>query len=259
MSNTNIIEPKIQLTTHRQENIDAIMSSITNDQYDDVAQFNERADMGQEYVKAAGSDDLLDFVKRNIKYPALEIGAGSGDYTIRNGIVCQYYLEPSQQRVQRLLKVLQEYNIAHCNSIAQTVIAGVMEYIPEDIIEDGSLLSIVFLNGFWQVRSDYECLIEANRKLAIDGRLIFNLAQNDNEDLICGRVIGYKNYLRILREFGFEIYEARDEGFICARKVKNFDPRDLRKLQLIRVEGSGDNATYKAANFFPDGRDATLL
>jgi hypothetical protein len=192
-------------------------------------------------------------VKRNIKHPALEIGAGSGDYTIRNNIVCDYYLEPSKSRAASLVKLILDTQ-QDVPQKPSRVIAGLMECIPDEI-ENGSLESVLFLNGFWQVRSDYECLIEVNRVLAIGGRFIFNLAQNDDEDLICGRVIGYKNYLRILKEFGFEIYEARDEGFICVRKVKDFDPRDLRKLQLVKNE----SGSYEALNFFPDGRDANLL
>lgn len=239
------------IKSFRTENIEALTQAILEDEYNDVAQFEARESHEQSYTKDGDSDELLQFVKRNIKHPSLEVGAGSGDYTIRNGIVCDYYLEPSNTRVASLSELLS-------NPLYKTpvdhVFFGVMEYIPDEI-GNGSLQSVLFLNGFWQVRSDYECLIEANRVLSIGGRFIFNLAQNDDEDLICGRVIGYKNYLRILKEFGFEVYEARDEGFICVRKVKDFDPRDLRKLQLVKKT----SGFYEALNFFPDGRDANLL
>lgn len=238
----------------REENINALTQAILEDQYSDAAQIEAREEHEQSYTKGAEGDALLSFVKRNIKHPALEVGAGGGDYTIRNNIVSEYYLEPSKSRADRLTKLIAATQVDSVLKNSIQVIAGLMECIPDEI-QDGSLECVLFLNGFWQVRSDYECLIEVNRVLAIGGRFIFNLAQNDDEDLICGRVIGYKNYLRILKEFGFEIYEARDEGFICVRKVKDFDPRDLRKLQLVKNE----SGSYEALNFFPDGRDANLL
>lgn len=230
----------------RPENITALAQSIFADEYEDDSQLLARNDLGQNYA----DDDLIAFVRRNLIQPSLEIGCGTGTYLLNAGIAMYAYLEPSAVRLEQLKLNLKATTVPLPNPYAHK--QGVIEAIP---FAPGEFRCVVFLNGFFQVRSDYEALIEVNRVLQVGGRFIFNIRQDDHEDIICGRILGVRNYIRILKEFGFEAYEARDNGFICARKFKEFDARDLRKLQLVKTA----DGTYRALNFFPDGRDANLV
>jgi hypothetical protein len=246
----------------RTENIRALYEAISQDEYDDTAQEETRTELGQQYAP----DALIEFTQRNLKSPWLEVGPGSGSYLAGRGIIADRFLEPSFSRLQTLRRRLVNGSPGlSVREVEQVVVHGVLECIPSVLFEglsgffsncgkDG-FNAIVFLNGFFQVRSDYECLIEVNRALNLGGHFIFNLSVDDTEDAICGRVLGVNNYVRVMREFGFDTVEVRSNGFMCFKKVKEFDPRDLRKLQLA----AGEDGQYRALNFFPDGRDRSLV
>lgn len=256
-SDVDAVPTSTSISLSREENLRALYSAISEDEYDDTAQEETRNELGQQYAP----DELVEFVRRNLLSPWLEVGPGSGTYLARQGLVANRFLEPSKHRCLALKVTLVDLGLPVCLA-SGIVTQGVLECIPKRCFTDLSSTDtsarfncIVFVNGFFQVRSDYECFIEVNRALNIGGRFIFNLVVDDNQDAICGRVIGVNNYIRVLREFGFDTVEVRPNGFICVKKVKEFDPRDLRKLQLA----VGTDGRYRALNFFPDGRDSNLV
>ena len=223
----------------RQENIMALYRAIRGDQYDDRAQAEAKGDL---------PDDLVVFVKRNVlSGNILECGCGSRCLALY-GVGVTHALEPSEHMFQRQVKSLDK------SDIMVEVRQGVVECIPDDWIRSG-FSTVIFLNGFFQVRSDYEALIEVNAALRIGGRFIFNLYTDDSEDIVCGRVLGLRNYIRVLREFGFSPVEVRETGMVCVEKTRAFDPSHLRKLQLVEAS----DGLYKAMNLLPNSRDQGLL
>lgn len=223
----------------REENLWVLQQAILSDQYDDGAQAKAKGEL---------SPDLVAFVKRNILTGnVLECGCGSRCLALY-GVGVTHALEPSEHMLERLVRILDK------SDIVVEIEQGVVECIP-DKWRRSEFSTVIFLNGFFQVRSDYEALIEISATLRIGGRFIFNLYTDDSEDIVCGRVLGLKNYLRILNEFGFAIVEVREPGMICVEKARPFDPNYLRKLQLVEVE----DGLYKALNLLPDSRDQGLL
>lgn len=223
---------------YRQENIDALYKAISGDEYEDAPQLEKQISRANSEFR----DNVLKFILRNLvdkRFPyalsrTLECGPGSG--TFLPEFMATHYLEPSLVMINGLKKKVKSMRFS------PIIEQGVMEYIPWEKLDN-----IVFANGFFQVRSDYEALIEVNRALNDGGRFIFNLRVDDSEDIVCGRVLGFNNYIRVLKEFGFEPVEVRkDEGFICVEKVADFTPKMLRKLQLIEVEKN----RYIIKNFY---------
>lgn len=211
----------LRLFKHR--NIRMLFDAVSGDAYSDQAQEVQREVHGQDYTVP----ELVAFVKRNVQYPSMEAGPGSG-YLATHGIHSSSYLEPSFNMCSRLRE-----NLAKLGATG-VVVNGVLECIPENLPHYGELRSIIFVNGFFQVRSDYECLIEVNTALAIGGRFILNVLPDDSTDIICGRVLGVRNYARLIAQFGFVPVEVLPEsGFICMEKVEHFDPKFLSKLQRV--------------------------
>lgn len=124
---------------------------------------------------------------------------------------------------------------------------------------------VMFLNGWFQVRSDYEAFLEANRVMRTGGILVINLYSDDDTDIICGRVLGPKNYIRVAKEFGFELQAwhqnvgawqgIRNNNLLVFRKEEDCRVERLRKLQLVRQA----DGNYKANNLDISGRDSILL
>ena len=222
---------------YREENIQALAEAIMGDQYNELSQIDAVGDEPKEVV---------DFINRNIEgvtdnQKILEIGCGSGRLLGKVNIT--HTLDASSAMIERL-----KARIASLNLNVVTA-QGFAEYIPYEEKFD----AVIFMNGLFQVRSDYEAFIEINRALRIGGRFIFNLYADDSFDIICGRVIGVNNYVRVLEEFGFKLVEKRKSGHVAVEKVSDFDLRMLRKMQLIK-----ENGGYKLLNFHPD-RDGKYL
>jgi hypothetical protein len=225
----------------REKNIRALADAIQGDEYDDMAQYTEK--LGNIH------EGWIEFVRRNVQQPMLECGPGRG-LLVKCDIVAQAFIEPSRTMIKGLTQTLAEKFKGDVPR--PEVVNGVIECIPNQLTNYGKFGSVVFLNGFFQVRSDYEALIEVNHALRMGGVFIFNLYTDDQQDIVCGRVLGANNYLRIVREFGFDVREFRpEEGLFCIVKVREFDMRELRKLQLVRQP----NGMYVANNFLPQTRD----
>ena len=222
---------------YREENIQALAEAIMGDQYNELSQIDAVGDEPKEVV---------DFINRNIEgvtdnQKILEIGCGSGRLLGKVNIT--HTLDASSAMIERLKARITSLNL---NVVTAQ---GFAEYIPYEEKFD----AVIFMNGLFQVRSDYEAFIEINRALRIGGRFIFNLYADDSFDIICGRVIGVNNYVRVLNEFGFSLVEKRKSGHVAVEKVSDFDLRMLRKMQLIK-----ENGGYKLLNFHPD-RDGKYL
>lgn len=235
----------VNFRLYKEKNIRALADAIQGDEYNDEAQYEQK-------VQNIHSD-WIDFVKRNIAEPWLECGPGRG-LLLHHGLRADAYIEPSNVMVKGLTHTLATMCLD--SSRPYTVVHGVIECIPETLNHYGEFASVVFLNGFFQVRSDYEAFIEVNRALKIGGTFVFNIYPDDSQDIICGRVLGPNNYLRIAREFGFDVQEFRaSEGLFALVKVKNFDFRDLRKLQIV----SRSDGSFDVKNFLPHTRDSKYV
>jgi SAM-dependent methyltransferase len=182
----------------------------------------------------------------------LEVGCGSGDLFGRYGIT--HGVEPNPRRFAEATK-----KGAGCVAVAR----GVSECLPYG---DGEFAALIMLNGFFQVRSELESLIEFNRVLRIGGRLILNLLTDDRVDVVCGRVVGWRNEVRLAGQFGLGLLAAHthDAGprfpdgsqqettVLVFEKVRHFDPRYLRLPQVV-----GD-PTAVIRNYVPE-RDWRLI
>jgi SAM-dependent methyltransferase len=222
---------------YREENIKALAEAIVGDEYNELSQIDA---IGDE------SPDVVNFILRNIESTnespsILEVGCGSG--RLLGLVPITHTLDASSSMIERLKKRISDKGLNVVTS------QGFVECIPYEDKFD----AILFMNGFFQVRSDYEAFIEINRSLKLGGRFIFNLYADDSFDIICGRVLGVNNYIRIMKEFGFSLVEKRKTGHICVEKVAEFNLKNLRKMQLIK-DGEG----YKILNFSQD-RDGIYL
>jgi len=207
---------------YREENIQKIIGAIELDEYDDSTQDKN---VGQEDFELV-VDKFLDL--NVLPGQVLEIGCGSGDSLGKYGIT--HGIEPCEKRFNR------------AKEKGFDVRRNVAEYIE---FEDHKFDTVLMINGFFQVRSDYEALIEINRVLKIGGRFIINLLINDDIDIILGRCLGYKNYIRLMNQFGFELvaYNKHNAGkrftpaeqigvVIAMEKVRDFDNRYLNLPQV---------------------------
>jgi SAM-dependent methyltransferase len=211
---------------YREENIKMIMGALDDDEYDDTAQdeavkFDEIPSEAHNFLKLFLKD----------KAPVLEIGCGSGDLFGRYGIT--HGAEPSKKRYE---------------AAAKKGTAEVRRCVSEALVWDDKFFeAVMMLNGFFQVRSDYESLIEVNRVLRVNGVFIFNLITNDKIDVVCGRCLGPNNYLRLLTQFGFELIgriemdagprffpQIQSTEYMAVQKVRDFDPKWLSLPQVPR-------------------------
>lgn len=238
-------QPELRL--YREENIRRILSALDADQYDDVLQ-----------DEAVNQDDFLPPLARFLDLfvqqgKVLEIGCGSGASIGKFGI--NYGVEPCEKRYRAAARKAQHSDdVPECR-IKRNVVEC-LEF-PAAFFD-----TVLMINGWFQVRSDYEALIEVNRVLRLDGSFIFNLLTNDEQDIICGRCLGPKNYARLVEQFGFErqAWAAHNAGdrfvpdsqistVLAFRKVREFDERWLSLPQVNREH---------ITNYVPD-RDWKLI
>lgn len=245
--------------TYRKQNIQLLAQAIEGDQFCDAQQYEQAREQADSRILPM----LVDFVNRNLtdlpQGKLLEAGCGSG-LLLKDIPGINYLMDPSKAMLQRADALVAQLGLTHVQ-----LLNGVTEYID---LESNTLRAVIFLNGFFQVRSDYESLIEINRVLTMGGRFIFNILCDDSNDIICGKVHGLKNYVRTCREFGFEVVEQRrvgEHGLICIEKVAAFAPEMLRKLQLVPAQPPEHERQlnvkyegYKLLNFYAP-RDGKLL
>ena len=225
---------------YRDINIKELYQAILNDEYMEEEQ---KDNMNIELYEPSG---LVEFINRNIYgNNVLEIGCGTGKSFEVFPIT--YAIEPCKKR----------YEIAVENIYGVEVRQGVVECIPFNNIDT------VLCIGTWnQIRSDYEALIEVNNSLNDNGIFIFDI-WSDDVDLVVGRSYGPRNYIRMVKDFGFELVEVREFSFfskwrqsmatrygIAVRKVHQFDYHYLMKPQVTSKD--------RIRNFHPN-RDADLL
>lgn len=206
----------------KEENIKKILEAIQLDEYDDSLQ-DKKIDQDDFIIEV---DKFLDIFLQ--KGTSLEIGCGSGDSMEKYNI--SYGIEPCEKRYlsakKKGLDIKQ--NVSEC-----------IEF------NDNYFDSVIMINGFFQVRSDYESLIEINRVLKTNGNFIVNLLINDNIDIVLGRCYGFKNFIRLCSQFGFSLqaYKLYNAGkrfvpdeqigvIISLIKERNFDNKYLNLLQV---------------------------
>ena len=214
----------------RPDNIRQLNQAIQDDEFDDLA---KHALMGYVYVQ-----DFIEFVERNLQPagPILDVGCGSGaSFDI---FPITHALEANPQR--HLMAAARK----QCH-----VRLGAAECLPFDA---GTMGNVLHLQGFFQVRSDWEALIEYNRVLIMGGRFIFDLP-SVHRPVVFGRTFEARSYVKVLADYGFALVEMRDlsDGFIavCMEKTREWDPAKMRKLQLVP---SGEGDTFFAKNLDPN-------
>ncbi len=237
---------------YREEHIKELNAAIQGDEFEDLSQTTN----GTGGQSGGIPDDAIKFIDlflSNIDGAILEMGVGSGAHF--KNIVITDVIEPAKSMLE-LFKKRHMDDPSHYPSVLinpEHVVHGVIECMPDEWHD--KFVGALFTNGIFQVRSDYEAFIEINRILKIGGVLLFNIYTNDDVDIICGRVLGAQNYIRVVKEFGFELVGRKDNcgtngiTYLCFKKIKNFDFRDLRKLQFVPIDR--ENKIYKINNLNP--------
>jgi ubiquinone/menaquinone biosynthesis C-methylase UbiE len=206
--------------THDDENINMIAEAMRIDEYDDEVWADQHK--AHEY-------DIERFIRRNIYIVRglkgnrlLEIGCGTGRsipvYEVTHAIEpCEYRFKIAKSKYKKVI---------------------IKQAFAEAIPFDNNYFTSVMAIGVWEhLRSDQEALIEVNRVLKMDGIFVFTLAHDEDNKI--GRAYGWKSYCNLLPDYGFELIEKREvfRGLrllaIAVKKVRDFDNRYLRKLQII--------------------------
>jgi len=250
--------------TYNTENIKFLIEAITGDEYDSdaAAQQSGGAQVGglpkdfkqlvQIHLDSSCTDS--DYV--------LELGIGQWAYPFSQ---VTHAVDASEFMVNSLKNKLScdMYDDYGVRLSSTRVFHGVVESLSPDWNDNFS--AVLFLNGWFQVRSDYEAFLEVNRVLKRDGLLILNLYSDDDTDIICGRVLGPKNYIRVAEEFGFALQAwhrnvgasqgVKNNNLLVFRKIDDARVERLRKLQLVRQS----DGNYKANNLDVSGRDSIYL
>lgn len=213
---------------YRPENIALLNRVILEDEFDDAAK--------AAFIGCIFSDDYLAFLRRNlVGERILDLGCGSGGSFALLPIT--HGLDASPRRVEAA-QAFSNNNREAGKGVE--VLAGASECLP---YADAQFDTVLYLHGFFQVRSDYEALMEINRVLDFGGHFIFDFPHISRDNLEFGRVLEPRSYITsILKDFGFDLVERRtigqwDEG-ICVEKVENFDYRRMKKIQLVPAGGS---------------------
>lgn len=221
---------------YRASNLHQLNQAIQDDEFDDLA---KHALMGYVYVP-----DFLAFIERNLQDygPVLDVGCGSGASFDLLPITHALEANPARWRLAA----------STVRALAKdvTVKLGAAECLPFDA---GTMGNVLHLQGFFQVRSDWEALIEYNRVLVMGGRFIFDLP-SVARPVVFGRTFEARSYVKICADYGFDLVEMRDlsDGFIgiCLEKTREWDPRRMRKVQL--VPSPHHTGLYEAKNLDPN-------
>jgi SAM-dependent methyltransferase len=232
-----------------------IRDALNADEFDDGVQYDQT---NQQHLYYTPEMLLQEFVlARDLSM--LEIGPGSTP--VIDGIS---YLEPSASRAKALSKRLV--------STESEVYVG---YAEDMEFPANSFDSVVMLNGFFQVQALYEAILEINRVLKMGGRFAFNIHTGDEVNIIVGQVLGYRNLVRTLKQFGFDtlcMWEgevnsehrtagAERQAFIVMEKVRNATANDLNQPQLVpwTDDDMGQHeGLYRGVNVDLNGRESYL-
>lgn len=218
---------------YKQENIELLYKALESDEFDDELQdTNFQVDEITEPGK-----QFLDLYLSN-KSPFLEIGCGSGNMFSKYPIT--HAIEPCFSRYQKASVEAGDRNppvIVHNNVVEAMDFASL------------TFNAALMINGWFQIRSDYEALIEVNRVMKLHGVFVINLMTSDHLDIVQGRVYGAKNYIRLMKQFGFELmaYLETNAGnrfvpktavttYIAVEKVREFDYRWLSQPQAFNIK-----------------------
>lgn len=197
-------------------NIIALNQVILADQFDDIAKST--------FVGSYYSDGYASFIQRNLQGPnVLDVGCGSGLSTEFFPEIT-HMLDASPQRCAEAAR----------RNPTRDVQMGASEALPHNA---ESMQTVLYLHGFWQARSDYEVLLEVSRVLTLGGRFIFDIPDIRRTNVEFGRLLEPRCYMRVLRDFGFEIVEHRTidewDTCFCVEKTEEFNPTKMRKIQVI--------------------------
>ena len=228
-----------------------IRAALNADKFDDREQYEGTT---QEHIYTTIAMLLEAWLPH--EYFILEIGPGTVPW--RKDTV---YLEPSESRIKELREVVASGH----------VYIGYAEDIP---LSTELYDAVVMLNGFFQVQALYEAILEINRVLKLGGRFAFNIHTGDKVNIIVGQVLGHRNLVRTLKQFGFEplcVWEGAVNGdhrtvgterqaLIIVEKVRRAEAEDLNQPQLIPInEGPDpDDQWYRGANIDLKGREGYL-
>lgn len=200
------------------------------DQFDDVAK--------HEAMGCVHPDVVLEFVRRNASEDILEVGCGSGEAFALLPIVAAVDVNPG--------RIIRARKAGRRDVIVKQACAEALPF------RDKSYGTVLHMQGFFQVRSDWEALVEYNRVLRMGGRFIFDFPGR-NCPVVFGRVLDARGYIKCLLDFGFELVERREftDGFeaLAMEKVEDFDYKKLLKPQLVP---SGIRGMFKVNNM-PEG------
>lgn len=223
----------------RKEIIDMFQWTLEHDEYNDVAQRHEHQ------ILFTTDSEEYKFVTRNlILGNLLEIGCGGG--LSLSVFPITHAVEPSKHR----FKQAKEYITT--NNMTAVLEQAVAECLPFSDKYFDNVLSMASINHF---RSDFEALIEMNRVLKTDGRLILILPSMTKLKYTfppLGRLYHPRQFAtRVCEDFGFELIELREklrhhEAGLAFEKARDFHPSMLIKEQKILVDK--DKQLYRVLN-----------
>lgn len=216
----------------RVSNIQQLNRAIQEDEFDDLAKHEL---MGYVYPP-----DYLEFIERNLTPgTVLDAGCGSG---------ASFALLP----VTHALEANPARHALAARHAGVDVRLGAAECLP---FEPGSINNVLHLQGFFQVRSDWETMIEYNRVLPVGGRFLFDVPKL-GRPVVFGRTFEIRSYVKLLVDYGFELVEIRelsdDFGFtaVCLEKTHDWDYSQMKKVQL--VPSPEHDGLFSARNLDPN-------
>ena len=230
MNHVNGLYPVVRLANLRDLN-----KVILEDGYDDLAKHKA---LGYVYC-----DDFVSFVDRNLA-PGLilDVGCGSGA-----SFALWHVTHALEANPDRFLAAKRHEHV--------DVRLGAAECLPW---QPSSIENVLHLQGFFQVRSDWEAMIENNRVLTLGGRFIFDFPSAE-QGVVFGRSYGARGYVKALEDFGFELVEMRlmPDGYyaVCLEKTADWNLDRMHKIQLVPARDDdspvGNGRLYRANNFDP--------
>lgn len=234
---------------------DGLAEALNADEFDDATQYDT---LSAPHLPSPLGDLVKTFLPEG--GDCVEIGPGSTPYVEEGHRSRWARSEPSKTRVDHLRAA---------GFAADQAFAEELPY------RDRQLACVLMLNGFFQVRSDYEAILEFNRVLEFGGRLLFNIHTSDRTDIIVGRVYGPHNLARMVNQFGFRticLWEGEVkwdryggvpdiQAFLAFEKVRNAEYADINMPQLIprpELAAATDDHIFQGVNIDLEGRERNL-